>query len=117
MNVHEIKTEKIIMKGFSIIPHNVIEKVNLQELKVESFPADGDPVEINGELYFVCGQEFKYENEIPVVGVIPLVVRNPAKVENIRSYIECLSIAHKNIQFKNANGICTLDNCEEMIIS
>jgi len=51
-----------------------------------------------------------------VIGVIPLVVRNPAKVLNIKDYIQCLSIAHRKVQFKNDKGICDLDNSSEMII-
>ena len=51
-----------------------------------------------------------------VIGVIPLVVRNPSMVQNINKYIECLSIAHRKVQFRNERGLCNLLDCDEMII-
>lgn len=51
------------------------------------------------------------------IGLIPLVVRDPVKVKNIKEYINCLSIAHRKVVFKNDKGICDLSNCNEMIIS
>jgi hypothetical protein len=51
------------------------------------------------------------------IGVIPLVVKNPAKVDNINSYVKCLSIAHRRIQFRKNNHICDFNDCDEMIIS
>jgi hypothetical protein len=49
--------------------------------------------------------------------VIPLVVKNPDKVANIKDYINCLSVAHRRIQFRKKNNICDLNECDEMIIS
>ena len=49
--------------------------------------------------------------------IVIRVVRNPRDVTNIRDYIQCLSLAHRKVQFKNDKGICDLDNCDEMIVS
>lgn len=105
------------MNKVVIIPHDVISQTNLPEMSVDFIPTDGDPLEINKELYFVCEQNFTQQSDHQLVGVIPLVVRNPAKVLNIKKYIQCLSIAHRKVQFRNDKGICDLENCDEMIIS
>jgi hypothetical protein len=100
-----------------IKPFNVIDFSELPEMLVENRPSDGDPLEINGEMYYVCETSVSQQNDNPVIGVIPLVVRNPAKIKNIENYIKCLSIAHRKVQFKNEKGICNLENCDEMIIT
>ena len=105
------------MKKVTIIPHDVVSHKDLPEISVDKIPTDGDPLEVKGELYFVCEQNLEQKSDYPVIGVIPLVVRNPAKVKNVNEYVKCLTIAHRKVQFKNKNGICDLDNCEEMIIS
>jgi hypothetical protein len=105
------------MNKIVIKPFNVVDHTDLPEMSVDKIPDDGDPLEIERELYYVCEKNYKQQSDPPVIGVIPLVVRNPAKVLNIKSYIHCLSIAHRKVQFKNDKGICDLDNCNEMIIS
>lgn len=105
------------MSKVVIKPINVIDHTQLPEMTVNQIPTDGDPLEIKGEMYYVCETVFKQQFDFLQIGVIPLVVRNPSKVLNINSYIECLSLAHRKVQFKNAKGICDLDNCDEMIIS
>jgi hypothetical protein len=104
------------MNQISIKPFDVITNSYLPEMIVDRLPTDGDPFEINGELYFVCEQVFK-ENDDSIVGVIPLVVKNPARIANINQYIKCLSMAHRRIQFKNSGGSCGLEACDEMIIT
>jgi hypothetical protein len=104
------------MEKIVIIPFNVVDQSDLPEISVDQIPTDGDEIEIDTEMYYVCenfGQSFDH----PRVGVIPLVVRNPSKVLNIKSYIECLSIAHRKVLFKNSLGVCDLENCDEMIIT
>jgi hypothetical protein len=103
------------MDKIIITPYNVVDKTELPEMSVDQFPVDGDELEIHGETYYVC--KFAQEFVSPLIGVIPLVVRNPSNVPNIKNYIECLSIAHRRVLYKNANGICDLDNCDEMIIT
>lgn len=105
------------MKNVVIRPFNVIDNTELPELSVHQIPTDGDPLEIKGEMYYVCESADKQQSEPPVIGVIPLVVRNPVNVLNIKSYLKCLSIAHRKVQFKNDKGICDLEHCDEMIIS
>jgi hypothetical protein len=105
------------MKRQLIKPFNVIDNNELSEVFVDHALTDGDPLEINGEMYYVCEQASKPSAGPLSVGVIPLVVRNPRAVKNIKGYIECLSIAHKKVQYKNEKGICDFDNCNEMIIS
>jgi hypothetical protein len=103
---------KIVIKPFNVVDHS-----DLPEISVDKIPEDGDPLEIEKELYYVCEMNYEHQSDPQVIGVIPLVVRNPNKVENIKSYIQCLSIAHRKVQFKNDSGICDLDDCKEMIIS
>jgi hypothetical protein len=105
------------MKKVIIKPYDVVASADLPEMSVDQIPAEGDPLEIRGELYFVCEKNYLQQADPPVIGVIPLVVRNPGQVLNIKEYIQCLSIAHRRVQFKNEKGICDLDNCDEMIIS
>jgi hypothetical protein len=105
------------MNKVMIKPFNVIDHTDLPEMSVDQIPTDGDPLEIEKELYYVCEINYNQQSGPPVIGVIPLVVRNPAKVLNIKNYIHCLSIAHRKVLFKNDKGICDLDNCDEMIIS
>jgi hypothetical protein len=103
------------MDKITITPYNVVDNTELPEMSVEQLPIDGDALEISGETYYVC--QFVQTVESPVIGVIPLVVRNPSKVSNRKNYIECLSIAHRRVLYKNANGMCDLENCDEMIIT
>jgi hypothetical protein len=105
------------MNKVSIIPRDVISNENLPGISVDSVPTQGDPVEVDGELYFVCEQTPEQKDNIPVIGVIPLVVRNPQKVKDINKYIDCLSIAHRKVRFRNSKGYCDLENCDEMVIS
>jgi len=105
------------MSRIVIKPFNVVTKEHLPEISVERIPTDGDPLEVGKELYFVCERDSGPQTDHPVIGVIPLVVRNPRDVTNISHYIQCLSLAHRKVQFKNDKGNCDLDNCDEMIIS
>lgn len=104
------------MNKVVIKPYDVVAQSGLPEISVDQMPTDGDPLEINRELYFVCDQDLKPQDGLPVIGVIPLIVRNPANVSNIGKYIECLSIAHRKVLFKNEGGISDLDHSNEMII-
>lgn len=105
------------MNKIVIKPYDVVSHADLTEIEVDKIPSEGDPLEINKELYFVCEQNSKQQTSPLMIGVIPLVVRNPAKVLNIKEYIECLSVAHRKVLFKNKKGICEFDNCDEMTIS
>jgi hypothetical protein len=96
---------------------NVTDYIALPSVMADSCPEDGDPLEINHEIYYVCERDFNQEGDILSVGVIPLVVKNPKKVENIKSYINCLSIAHRRVQFRKETKACNFDDCDEMIIS
>jgi len=98
-------------------PVNVIDNNKLPAMEVESLPTDGDPLEINGEMYYVCENPYRQKTDTSEIGVIPLVVRNPAEVTDIKSYIHCLSLAHRKVLFRNENGICDLEDCKEMLIS
>jgi hypothetical protein len=92
---------KLIMGKVIIKPYNVVDQTDLPEITVDQIPTDGDPLEVDK----------------PVIGVIPLVVRDPSKVLNIEKYIQCLSIAHRKVKFRNEKGFCDLKDCDEMIIS
>ena len=99
-----------------IKPFNVINHTTLPEITVNRLLVDGDPLEIEREMYFVCDANLKEMDE-QKIGVIPLVVKNPTKVENIESYIKCLTIAQRRIQFRKANNICDFNDCDEMVIT
>jgi hypothetical protein len=103
--------DKVVLK-----PFNVIDDSELPEIFVDVIPTDGDPIEIDKELYYVCEKIHDKKFDHPRIGVIPLVVRNPASIVNINEYIDCLTIAHRKVLFKNANGECGLENCDEMIV-
>jgi len=105
------------MNKILIKPFNVIDNSDLPEISLQNMPEGGDPLEIEGELYFVCELDFSQQNNFTRVGLIPLIVRNPAKVQNIKSYINCLAIAHRRVEFLKKDKICDLDDCDEMIIS
>jgi hypothetical protein len=105
------------MNKMVITPFNVVDKAELPEMLVDQVPSGGDPLEIDGELYYVCENISLQKTDHNLIGVIPLVVRNPSNVTNIEKYLECLSIAHRKVLFKNAKGSCTLENCDEMVIS
>lgn len=100
-----------------IKPFNVIDQTDLPELSVDKIPVNGEPVEIQDELYYVCEDDNIQQDTNNVIGVIPLVVRDPSKVSNMQDYIHCLSIAHRKVQFKNKKGTCDFGNCDEMIIT
>lgn len=105
------------MDKIVIRPFNVVEQKELPEITVDQLPIDGDPLEIEKEIYYVCENAFVKHGDHSLIGVIPLVVRNPSRVANIKEYIRCLSIAHRRVLFKNNNEICDLENCDEMIIT
>ncbi len=105
------------MKRIKIKPFNVIDSTELPLMMVDRIPVDGDPLEIEKEMYYACETKYLEKNGIQEVGVIPLVVRNPNNVVNIKNYIKCLSIAQRRIQFRKDNNICDFNDCNEMIIS
>jgi hypothetical protein len=104
------------MSKVKIKPFNVVDQTDLPAITVDQIPVDGDPLEIDREMYYVCETNYKQKNGPPEIGVIPLVVKNPSKVANIKDYIKCLSIAHRRIQFRKEKNICDLKDCDEMII-
>lgn len=97
--------------------YNVIDNVVLSSMTFDNFPEEGEPLEINREMYYVCERESDQNGVIESIGVIPLVVKNPKKVENIESYIHCLSIAHRRVRFRKGREACEFDDCDEMIVS
>jgi hypothetical protein len=103
---------KVLIKPFNVINHS-----ELPEVSLDQFPTDGDSIEIGGEMYYVCEKSYKQKSDTQMIGVIPLVVRNPRDVSNIENYIECLSIAHRKVQFRNNKGHSDLKNSDEMIIT
>jgi hypothetical protein len=105
------------MKKIRINPYNVLNGKKLPDLQVDKIPEQGDPLEIDNELYFVCEIDKNRTEDRPSFGLIPLVVRDPAKVKNIGDYIKCLTIAHRRVQFVNDKGTCDFESCNEMRIS
>jgi len=95
---------KIIM-SITIKPFNVIDRNELPEVTVDRIPVDGDPLEIDREMYFVCDTNSPQNLVIRKIGVIPLIIKNPKKVKNIESYLRYLSIAQRRIQYMDNNSI------------
>lgn len=96
---------------------DVVDNTTLPAVSLDQIPCEGDAVEINGETYYVCEKNYGKTDGTQSVGVIPLVVKNPSNVRNIKSYIDCLSIAHRRVLFRKGNSSCSLEECDEMIIS
>lgn len=106
-----------IMTDIVIKPYNVIDKSELPEITLSQVPSDGDPLEIDREMYYVCESNNESQSGQIAIGVIPLIVRNPAMISNINSYLKCLSLAHRKVQFKNSKGSCDIESCDEMVIT
>lgn len=102
------------MKPFKL--YDVAGDAKLPEITFDHMPEKGDPVEVEGEMYYVCELE-NCSSPDPSIGVIPLVVRNPSSVSNIKEYLKCLSVAHRRVQFINKQGETDLEHSDEMIIS
>lgn len=96
--------------------YNVVDNEELPEIVVDDLPSEGDPIELDNYMYYVC-ERLIDDQEEPKIGVIPLVVRNPAHVSNIDKYLQCLSTAHRRVQFRNKHGNTDLAGSEEMIIT
>jgi len=56
-------------------------------------------------MYFICETNKMEKDGFREIGVIPLVVKDLKKVENIGSYLRYLSIAQRRIQYRNENNI------------
>jgi hypothetical protein len=95
--------------------YNVITDAELPDMSVSELPSDGDPLEIAGELYFVCERDYT-RPDIPLIGVIPLIVKNPSRITNIDQYLKCLSKAHRRVQYRHKINGSESENSEEIII-
>lgn len=100
-----------------IKPFNVIDQTELPVITVDRIPENGDPIEIEKEMYYACKPGSSVTGEFHEIGVIPLVVKNPSGVANIKEYLNCLSIAHRRVQFRKKNNLCDFNDCDEMVIS
>ena len=49
-----LNMNKIVIKPFNVVDHT-----DLPEMSVDQIPTDGDPLEIKGELYYVCEKNYK----------------------------------------------------------
>lgn len=85
-----------------IKPFNIIDRTELPEVTTENLPVAGDPLEIENEMYYVCETECREKDELRKVGVIPLVLKNPNRVENMGIYYKYLSIAIRRMQYREA---------------
>jgi hypothetical protein len=50
---------------FRIKPFNIIDRNELPEITVDQIPVDGDPLEIDREMYFVCETNSPEKNTVP----------------------------------------------------
>lgn len=95
--------------------YDVVTDADLPDMSVSELPSDGDPLEISGELYFVCERDYT-RPDIPVIGVMPLIVKNASGITNMDQYVKCLSKAHRRVQGKDKADGSTQENSEEIII-
>ncbi len=86
-----------------IKPVNVIDCKELPEVTVDRFPVNGDPLEINYEMYYVCDTNIRKKTGLQRIGVIPLVIKNPKEVKNMDQYLKYLSFAHRRLQGGNVS--------------
>lgn len=85
-----------------IKPFNIIDRTELPEVTTENFPVAGDPLEIENEMYYVCETNCQDQDGLKKITVIPLVIKDPGRVENIESYKSYLSIAIRRMQNRKA---------------
>jgi hypothetical protein len=102
--------EKTVIKLYDVVSDK-----DLSQISVDKMPSEGEPIEIEGDLYFVCELD-NLQAVNPAIGVIPLIVRNPAGISNIGQYLKCLSKAHRSVKFRNEKGPTDLEQADEMII-
>lgn len=81
-----------------IKPFNIIDRTELPEVTVDYVPVNGDPLEIDSQMYFVCDTKNQVTNGRQPVGVIPLVIKNVTKIKNIESYMESLHVALRRMK-------------------
>ena len=82
----------------TIKPFNVIDRTELPEVTVDSVPVNGDPLEIDSQMYFICETKNQVANGRQSVGVIPLVIKNTTKIKSMESYLESLHVALRRMQ-------------------
>ena len=82
----------------TIRPFNVIDRTELPEVKVDSVPVNGDPLEIDSQMYYICETINQVADGRQTVGVIPLVIRNATKINSMESYLESLYVALRRMQ-------------------
>jgi hypothetical protein len=73
----------VFLSRVKILPFEVIDQNDLTEIKTDQVPVDGDPLEIDSEIYYVCETKCMKNNGFQKIGVIPMVVKNPSVVQNI----------------------------------
>jgi hypothetical protein len=82
----------------TIEPFNVIDRTELPEVTVDHIPVNGDPLEIDSQMYFVCETKNQVTDGRQPVGVIPLVIKNTTEIKSIESYLESLYVALRRMQ-------------------
>ena len=82
----------------TIIPFNVIDRTELQEVKVDQMPANGDQLVIDSRAYFVCDSDDLKRDDNKTIRVIPGVIRYHSDAKIPGSYLESLSAAISRMQ-------------------
>ena len=91
------KKNRFIMP-ITIRPFNVIDRTELPEVTVDSVPVNGDQLEIDSQMYFICETKNQLADGRQTVGVIPLVIKNTTKIKSMESYLESLHVALRRMQ-------------------
>jgi len=84
--------------ALTIKPFNVIDRTELPEVTVDRVLVNGDPLEIDSQMYFVCETKNQVTDSRQPVGVIPLVIKNVTKIKNIECYLESLHVALRRMK-------------------
>jgi hypothetical protein len=82
----------------TIKPFNVIDRTELPEVTVNRVLVNGDPLEIDSQMYFVCETKNQVTDGRQPVGVIPLVIKNVTKIKNMECYLESLHAALRRMK-------------------
>jgi|WetSurMetagenome_2_1015567.scaffolds.fasta_scaffold00329_1 hypothetical protein len=90
---------KRIFMRIKIKPFNVVDRNELPEVTVDRVPVEGDPLEIDSQMYFVCETINNKTEGTQTIGVIPLVIKNTTKIKDIGSYLESLNVALRRMQY------------------
>ncbi len=82
----------------TVIPFNIIDRTELPSVRLDQVPVNGDTMEINSQIYYVCDTDDVKYDHYQTVRVIPGIIGNTFKGAVSGSYFESLSAAITRLQ-------------------